>query len=113
MLNNIAKYYPTESRIHNLHPLCKILCTLLFVTFTFLTWNLKFNIFIGILLVVIIFNTNIPMKRYLKQIINLKWLLLFIFIINIIFKTNFLINIISLLRIVYIVLYTFYQVRNQ
>lgn len=106
MSNNIAKYYPIKSRIHVMHPLSKIICTLLFITMTFLTYDLKFNVLIGILLFIIILNTNIPIKIYIKPIIGIKWLLLFILIINIIFKTNLLITIITILRLIYIILYT-------
>jgi len=105
MSNNIAKYYPIESRIHSLHPISKIICTLLFIVMNFLTFNLKFNILIGILLFITILNTNIPVKMYIKPVIGIKWLLLFILIINIIFKTDLIITVITLLRIIYIILY--------
>lgn len=51
-------------------------------------------------------NTKVPMKIYIKTILSIKWLLLFILIINLILRTNLQVTIITALRLVYIVLYT-------
>ena len=46
MLNNltIGKYYPVNSKIHDLNPTFKIIATLLFVISVFLTNNLYMHI---------------------------------------------------------------------
>lgn len=89
-----------------MNPLAKIICILLFIIITFLTSNTQFYIVITFLLVLMILNTQVPLKTYFKTIYSIKWLLLFILIINLIFKTNLEFTIISIARIIFIVLYT-------
>ncbi|MEG2322688.1 MAG: energy-coupling factor transporter transmembrane component T, partial [Bacilli bacterium] len=47
-----------------------------------------------------------PLMIYFKTILSIKWLLLFIVIINLIFQSSLQFTIITLLRLIYIVLYT-------
>ena len=87
MLNKvmIGRYYPINSLVHKMNPLAKIICVLLFIIMTFLTFNIRFNILLFILLILMLFNTKIPLNIYLKTILSIKWLILFILIVNIIF----------------------------
>ena len=108
MLNRImiGRYYPVNSQVHKMNPLAKIICILLFVVMIFFTYDIKFNIIISILVILMLLNTKVPIKIYFKTILSIKWLLLFIFIINLILGFNFHVTIITVLRLVYIVLYT-------
>lgn len=108
MLNRImiGRYYPVNSQVHKMNPLAKIICILLFVVMIFFTYDIKFNIIISILVILMLLNTKVPIKIYFKTILSIKWLLLFIFIINLILGFNLQVTIITVLRLVYIVLYT-------
>lgn len=108
MLNKImiGRYYPVNSQVHKMNPLAKIICILLFVVMIFFTYDIKFNIIISILVILMLLNTKVPIKIYFKTILSIKWLLLFIFIINLILGFNLQVTIITVLRLVYIVLYT-------
>ncbi len=108
MLNKvmIGRYYPINSLVHKMNPLAKIICVLLFIIMTFLTFNIRFNILLFILLILMLFNTKIPLNIYLKTILSIKWLILFILIVNIIFRSELQITIITILRLIYVVLYT-------
>lgn len=108
MLNKImiGRYYPVNSQVHKMNPLAKIICILLFVVMIFFTYDIKFNIVISILVILMLLNTKVPIKIYFKTILSIKWLLLFIFIINLILGFNLQVTIITVLRLVYIVLYT-------
>lgn len=108
MLNKvmIGRYYPIRSLVHQMNPLAKIICTLLFVIMSFLTFDIRFNILISFLLILMVLNTKVPLKIYLRTILSIKWLLLFIIIINVIVGSSLQITIITLLRLIYIVIYT-------
>lgn len=108
MLNKvmIGRYYPINSFVHKMNPLAKIICILLFVIMIFLTYDIRFNIIISILLILMLSNTKVPFGIYFKTVLSIKWLLLFIFIINLIVGTSLQITIITILRLIYVVLYT-------
>ncbi len=108
MLNKImiGRYYPVNSQVHKMNPLAKIICILLFIVMIFFTYDIRFNVIISVLLILMLLNTKVPMKIYIKTILSIKWLLLFILIINLILRTNLQVTIITALRLVYIVLYT-------
>lgn len=102
----IGRYYPVNSQVHKMNPLAKIICILLFIVMIFFTYDIRFNVIISVLLILMLLNTKVPMKIYIKTILSIKWLLLFILIINLILRTNLQVTIITALRLVYIVLYT-------
>lgn len=108
MLNNniIGKYYPVNSNIHNMNPLSKIICTIVFIIMCFLANTASLNIILLLLTIIMILNANIPFTIFSKTIKSLKFLLLFLLIINIILKTSVETTIVILLRIILIVLYT-------
>ncbi len=102
----IGRYYPVNSQIHQMNPLAKILCILLFVVMIFFSYDIKINIIISVLLILMLLNTKVPMKIYIKTIFSIKWLLLFVLIINLILTTDLKVTVITALRLIYIVLYT-------
>lgn len=108
MLNDIVigKYYPVNSKIHDLNPTFKIISTLLFVISVFLTNDIYMHIILFAFLLLIISATNVPFKAYFKTIYSVKWLLLFILIINLIFKVSLTNSIVMILRIIYLLWYT-------
>ena len=108
MLNKvmIGRYYPINSLVHKMNPLAKIICVLLFIVMIFLTFDIRFNIVMSILLILMLFNTKIPANIYIKTVFSIKWLLLFILIVNIIVGSSLQVTIITVLRLIYIVLYT-------
>jgi len=108
MLNNLVlgRYYNTNSKIHDMHPLSKIMCTLLFIIMLFLCNNLKGMLLLIVLALVSIEFSSIPRSIYYKTIKSLKYILIFIVIINLIFKVDIIVTIISIIRLVLIVIYT-------
>ena len=108
MLNKImiGRYYPINSKIHKMNPLSKIICTVIFVLLMFLTNDLFFIGLITGFVVLILLMSNIPLKVYFGAIKNLKILIVFIIIINIIFGVNWQTIIIMLARLILVVLYT-------
>lgn len=101
----LGKYIKSNSNMHKANPFIKLLCLIIFIIILFLSYDLKFNLIVTILLVFLLLNTGY-IKSIIKNIINLKWFLLFIFIINLLFKVDINIILITILRIIYIVIYT-------
>lgn len=108
MLNNImvGRYYPIYSKIHQMNSISKIICTILFIIMCFMSTTIKENVLLLILLVLLIFNTKIPFKVYLKALKSIRILLIFILIINLLFTRNIELSLIMFLRLIMIVLYT-------
>lgn len=108
MLNkvNIGRFYDTKSLIHSMNSTIKIICTIMFAIFSFLSYNLYINLLIIALLVLMILLSKVPIILYLKSIFSIKWFLIFIFIINIIFEHNLYIALLISLRIIYVLIYT-------
>jgi energy-coupling factor transport system permease protein len=87
-----------------MNPFIKLICLIIFIISLFLSYDSKINIMITIFLIILILNTLIPLSIYFKLIYKMKWFLLFIIIINIIFKTPNNIILIITLRIIYTVI---------
>lgn len=102
----LSRYYNISSKIHNMNSLAKIICVLLFAIMLFLSFDIKYNVVLTILLILMLLNTKVPIKMYLKTVFSIKYLLMFIFIINLILKNDIYETIIIALRLIYIVLYT-------
>lgn len=108
MLNKvmIGRYYPISSFIHRMNPVAKMICLLLFVIMIFFTNDIRFNFALFSLLLLILLNTKIPLSLYGKAIWGMKWLLFFIFVMNLLLGTTLQITCIAILRVIYIVLYS-------
>lgn len=108
MLNKImiGRYYPINSLVHKMNPLAKIICVLLFVIMSFFTFDLRFNALLLVLLMLMMCNTKVPFDIFFKTILSIKWLLLFILIINLVVGSNLEVTIITMFRLIFVVLYT-------
>ena len=101
----LTKYYNISSLIHNINPLCKIICILIFTFLSLFSKNILYLIILLLFLVLIMFMSNVPLDLYIN---NLKFLLpmvVFIFIINLIFS-NIYSTILSILKLILLILYS-------
>lgn len=101
----IVKYYNTNSDIHNLNPVIKIICVLLFTFTVLLTHNTVFLLFLLIFLFLLMIMSNVPLKLYLKNIKFLVPFILFIFIINLIFNSSMNSTINSIIKLILLIMY--------
>lgn len=100
----IGNYYMKKSLIHNLNPTYKIISLIINILMIILAKHPLDFIIIFIYLSIIITLSKINLKIYLKNISTLKVFILFIIIINIIFKVNIISTIYMILKIIYLVL---------
>ena len=103
---SFSRYYNTNSIIHMINPLCKILVLLIFVFMTFLGSSLRVICGLSIVLLFIMVLSFIPLKKYFLSIYSMKMLLAFIFIINLLFGVSVYNSFIMASRVCLVVLYS-------
>lgn len=108
MLNNvvIGKYLNVDSKVHQMNSICKILCTLLFITTTFLNKRIEINLILLIVIFLLMLLSNIELKLYFKSIYSLRILVVSIVLINLICQTPLLTTLSVITKMILIVLYT-------
>lgn len=108
MLDNvvIGRYYPIKSKVHSMNPICKIICLLLYLFAILFTSNIVEALVLTIFTLIFMFLTNVPSKLYFKTVFSIKYLLLFLLIINTIFGINILSTIVMLIKLCLLVLFT-------
>ena len=108
MLNNIkiGKFYPSISKIHNMHPLAKIVCIFIFVLCTLMVTDPVILCCLGLLLLLMMLASNLPLLIYMKSIWGLKWFFLLLVLLNLLFSVPFITVFILVIKIFYMVLAT-------
>lgn len=107
MLNgDFSRYYNTSSEIHMLNPLCKNLALIIFFIMVVMGSSTKVMLSLLLILTFIIVISNVPFKYYFKPIFGMKFLLLFILIINLLFGVSFYSSIVMVSKICLIVMYS-------
>lgn len=103
---SFSRYYNTNSIIHMINPLCKILALFLFFIMTMFGSCIRVMCGLSIILLFIMVLSLIPLNKYLFSIYSMKILLLFIFIINILFGVSFYSSFVMVCRVCLLVLYS-------
>lgn len=108
MLNNIQifRYIKTNSIIHKINPLNKLLTLIILTLIVLNSNNIIFHIIIILYLFILMLLSKIKIKKYLKSIKSIIYLLIAIFIINAICKLDIITNTINVFRILEIFLYS-------
>lgn len=86
MNSSLGQYYPANSVIHNLDARIKIVLTICFLTFIFISKSFLGNFISFLFLLVVIYLSKIPAKVILKSFKGVVFLLLFTLITNIFFN---------------------------
>ncbi len=88
MLNKISvgKYYHNISMIHDMNCIIKLLCTLIYAILCFISYSLNISLLMVVLVILLVLLSGVPISLYLKPIWQMKWFMLIIFVINIIFN---------------------------
>ena len=101
----LTKYYNISSLIHNINPLCKIICILIITFLSLFSKNIMFLIILLLFLVLIMFMSNVPLDLYINNFKFLLPMIIFIFLINLIFS-NIYSTILSILKLILLILYS-------
>ena len=70
MLNNLVlgRYYNSNSKIHSMNPLSKIICTLIFVIMVFICNDIKLMLLLSLLAILFTEFSKVPRNIYIKTI---------------------------------------------
>lgn len=101
----LNKYYNTESTIHNINSLIKIISVLIFTLLCLLSNNLIFLLILLFLLILIIHISNVPINLYINNLKFILPMIIFIFIINLIFS-NIHSTFVSVIKLILFILYS-------
>lgn len=77
----IGNYYSTNSNIHSMNPISKILCTLIFIIMTVFSFNIEVSAILILLTMITIMNTNIPLLIYYYILKKFRYILFIILIL--------------------------------
>ena len=107
MQNNISKnsFYKIDSLFHDLHPITKILCTIIYFIIIIFSKSIYLNLILLVLLVINILLSNVPFKYYFKAIRRVFILAIVVFLINIFLKFSITSNIIIVIKLFALILY--------
>ncbi len=100
-----GNYYNIKSSIHDINPVFKIICLLIYSILLFLINDLVVIFMMSSLLIILMVISNIELKLYYSILKTVLPLIIFIFIINILFGIPFISTVVSILKIILIVLY--------
>lgn len=102
MLNNISlsRYQSTNSFLHKLNPLQKLLSLVLLIIIIFITNNFYIHLEYILLLLILIAISKVPFMEYLYSLRTMLYLFIGVFLINVLLGVKVENNIISLLKII-------------
>jgi len=108
MLNSMAigRYYKAESKIHDMNPFAKLICIILFVALSMISNDIKLNLTISIIVILVMGLSHVPLRLYYKTIFGMRLLIIFIIIINFLIGANYIEITLLVLRLITLVLYT-------
>ena len=81
MLNNYFKYYKTDSFMHSLNPLCKILISIILIFISIFSVSIKSVFALSLVMMFIVCLSNIPYKILFEPFYKIRYFLLIIFLL--------------------------------
>ena len=102
---SFSRYYNTNSIVHMINPLCKILAMLIFVVMSMVGSCVRVMCGLSIILFFLMVLSLVPLKKYLSSIYSMKFLLFVIFFINILFGVSIYNSFIMLCRVCLVLMY--------
>lgn len=103
---NTLKYYNAKSDIHNMNPLYKFICLLIFSILLFIAKSYLLLIIIGVFTILLMISSNVPIRLYLNNLKTITLLIVFIFVINLVFSATATNTIFSISKLILIVIYS-------
>lgn len=101
-----SKYWNSDSKVHNMNPICKILCCLFFIIMTFQTTQPVLFVLLIVFTILYFLLTHIPFSVYRKTFWNLRYFLLLFLLTSFLFHTSLLHSLLIMVRLFLIVGYT-------
>lgn len=103
---SFTRYYNTNSDMHKMNPVYKIICILIFTLLILLTNNIVLLIIMLLFVLSLMHLSCVPFKLYIKNIKFMVPLIVFIVLINLIFNVRLTTTIVSLLKLLLFIFYS-------
>jgi len=108
MYNNVllSRYFPVKSKMHDMDPFAKMLCTLIFILTLLITNSFTVILLLVIVALIMLMRSNIPFRLYAKSVKGFIPLILLVLIVTLLLGINYLLILALVVKIVLIVVYT-------
>ena len=100
----IGNYFNTKSNMHNMNPISKVLCTIVFILMVLFSFNIEVSMVLILLILIMIMNTNIPLGIYYYIIKKFRYLFIIIFFLFSLLTLSLLGGLTALINITLIIL---------
>lgn len=101
-MKQYPEYIKISSSIHRLNPIFKIFYFLLFVTICFLPNNINYLVLANFIIAFyLLISSKVPFKYYVKKVLNLKLIIIAMFIIYASFSYSFINSLLIVLKFIF------------
>ena len=94
----LSRYFPVKSKMHDMDPFAKMLCTIIFILILLISNNFTVILLLTIVTIIMVMRSNVPFRLYTKSIKGFVPLILLVLIVTLLLRVNY--------KIVLIVTYT-------
>ncbi len=108
MYNNVllSRYFPVKSKMHDMDPFAKMLCTIIFIITLLITNSPTVLLLLIIVTSIMVMRSNVPFRLYLKSVTGFIPLMLLVIITTLLLRINYIIILFLVIKIALIVIYT-------
>lgn len=108
MYNNVllSRYFPVKSKMHDMDPFAKMLCTIIFIITLLITNSPTVLLLLMIVSAIMVMRSNVPFALYMKSVKGFLPLILLVIITTLLVGVNYILILFIIIKIVLIVLYT-------
>ncbi|MBE6153803.1 MAG: energy-coupling factor transporter transmembrane protein EcfT [Firmicutes bacterium] len=108
MYNNVllSRYFPVKSKMHDMDPFAKMLCTIIFILTLVITNSFSVILLLIIVDLIMLLRSNVPLRLYGKTIKSTTPVLLIVIITTLLLGIDYILILFWIIKIILIVLYT-------
>ncbi len=108
MYNNVllSRYFPVKSKMHDMDPFAKMLCTLIYILTLVITNNFSVILLLIIVNLIMLLRSNVPLKLYGKTVKSTVPVILLVIIATLLLQIEYVLILFLIVKIILIVLYT-------
>lgn len=108
MYNNVllSRYFPVKSKMHDMDPFAKMLCTIIFILTLVITNSFSVILLLVIVDLIMLLRSNVPLRLYGKSVKSTVPGILLVIITTLLLSVDYLLILAWVIKIILIVLYT-------
>jgi len=102
----LSRYFPVKSKMHDMDPFAKMLCTIIFILTLVITNSFSVILLLIIVDLIMLLRSNVPLRLYGKTVKNTIPVILLVIIATLLLQVDYILILFLVIKIVLIVLYT-------